>query len=232
MRQLPLGVRLNDSAVLETYFPGPNEEAVSFVERVATGGADSGAWLWGVSGSGKTHLLQAACRAAESSARSAGYLPMDQLVAHGPDVLEGWYDRNLVALDSIECVAGRPDFEAALFKFFNDLHASGGRLLIATQCAPANLPIQLADLKSRLAWGVIYQLERLDDDQCVSALKLRARHRGLEMPDATARYLMRRLPRNIATLCDWLDRLDIASLAAQRRLTVPFVRGVLKTDEP
>jgi DnaA family protein len=105
-------------------------------------------------------------------------------------------------------------------------------LLIATQCAPANLPIQLADLKSRLAWGVIYQLERLDDDQCVSALKLRARYRGLEMPDATARFLMRRLPRDISTLCDWLDRLDIASLAAQRRLTVPFVRGVLEREEP
>ena len=230
MRQLPLGVRLNDSAVFETYSPGPNEEAVSFLERMAIGAADSGAWLWGISGSGKTHLLQAACRAAEIGARSAGYLPMDRLAKHGPGVLEGWHDRDLVALDSVESVTGNPGFETALFKHFNDLHASGGRLLIATQCPPANLPIKLADLKSRLAWGVIYQLERLDDDQCVSALKLRARHRGLEMPDATARYLMRRLPRDIATLCDWLDRLDLASLAAQRRLTVPFVRDVLNTE--
>jgi len=231
MRQLSLGVRLNDAAVFETYLPGPNEEAVSFVERLAAGGADSGAWIWGISGSGKTHLLQAACRAAGLAARNAGYLPMDKLAKHGPDVLEGWQDRELVALDSLESVAGSEVFEAAVFRLFNDLQAAGGRLLIATECSPGNLPIKLADLKSRLAWGVTYQLERLDDDQCVSALKLRARHRGLEMPDATARYLMRRLPREIATLCDWLDRLDIASLAAQRRLTVPFVRDVLNTAE-
>ena len=227
MRQLPLGVRLNDSAVFDTYFPGPNEEAMVFVRGVATGEADSGAWLWGPGGSGKTHLLQAACRAAESKALNAGYLPMDQLVRHGPEVLEGWQDRDLLAMDRIESIAGSPAFEAALFKLFNELHAAGGKLLIASQSAPTTLPVKLADLKSRLAWGVIYQLERLNDDQCVAALQLRARHRGLEMPDATARYLMRRLPRDIATLCDWLDRLDSASLAAQRRLTVPFVKVVL-----
>ena len=137
MRQLPLGVRLNDSAVFETYSPGPNEGGRFLsLSEWRSGGADSGAWMWGISGSGKTHLLQAACRAAELAARSAGYLPMDRLAKHGPGVLEGWHDRDLVALDSVESVAGNPrSSRPPLFKLFNDLQASGGRLLIATQCS-------------------------------------------------------------------------------------------------
>ena len=85
----------------------------------------------------------------------------------------------------------------------------------------------MPDLRSRLGWGLIYQLKVLDDQQRLQALQLRARQRGCEMPYETGRYLMRRLPRNMAALFDLLDQLDEASLVAQRKLTVPFVKSVL-----
>ncbi len=227
MQQLPLGVRLTDAAVFETFFPGPNSEALAFIRHLACGDTDSGAWLWGAKGAGKSHLLQAACRAIDSTGGGSAYLPMGQLESMGAEILHGWSDRKIVAIDDIDIVAGHEDFESALFGLFNDLQETGGKLLIASGAAPGTIPIKLPDLRSRLAWGAVFQLARLDDDECIAALQLRALHRGLEMPDATARFLMRRLPRDIATQCDWLDKLDTASLAAQRKLTVPFVSGVL-----
>jgi len=227
MRQLPLGVRLKDAAVFETYFAGPNVGAVAHLRSLSDGSGTGGVWLWGPAGSGKTHLLQAACRATDESGRAAVYLPLEALAEHGAAPFDGWGDRDLVAVDDLDAIAGQPALERALFRLYNDLHEQGGHLLVTSLAAPAEVSVELADLRSRLAAGATYRLRRLDDEACVEALRMRAAHRGLDLPPETARFLMRRLPRDMASLCGWLERLDHASLAAQRRLTVPFVRGVL-----
>jgi DnaA family protein len=98
---------------------------------------------------------------------------------------------------------------------------------VSADAAPAQLSLSLPDLRSRLGWGVVYQLKPLNDSQRMKALQLRARQKGCEMPDETAAYLLRRLPRDLPALFDLLERLDEASLAAQRKLTVPFVKSVL-----
>jgi DnaA family protein len=77
----------------------------------------------------------------------------------------------------------------------------------------------------------VFQLRLLDEDEQQEALKLHARIRGVELPDETARWLLRRFPRDMRTLYELLDTLDEASLVAQRRLTVPFIRSVLKESE-
>jgi DnaA family protein len=230
MRQLPLAVRLPDTALFSTYYPGPNDRAVAYLEELGQGRAAAGAWLWGGRGVGKTHLLQAACRAAGEGGVAALYLPLAQLADYGAAPLAGLGAQGLIAIDDLDRAAGRDGLERALFRLYNDLQDAGGKLLVASRAAPAELPIELADLRSRLGAGVVYQLRRLDDAECVEALRMRAAGRGLELPADTARFLMRRLPRDIGALCDWLDRLDRASLAAQRRLTVPFVRDVLARD--
>lgn len=229
MRQLPLGVRLRDSALFETYHPGPNARAVTYLTELAAGRAAAGAWLWGDRGTGKTHLLQAACRAADAAGVAAVYLPLAALAEFGAAPFAGLGTQGLVAVDDLDRAAGRAPLEGSLFRLYNELLDAGGRLLVASRAAPARLGIELPDLRSRLGAGVVYQLRRLDDDDCVEALRMRAAGRGLELPPETARFLMRRLPRDIASLCGWLDRLDAASLAAQRRLTVPFVRDVLES---
>jgi DnaA family protein len=230
MRQLPLGVRLPDTAVFSTFYPGPNDRAVAYLQELGRGRADAGAWLWGSRGVGKTHLLQAVCRAAGEAGVPAVYLPLAQLAEHGAAPFVGLGGQGLVAVDDLDRAAGRDALERALFRLYNDLQEAGGKLLVASRAPPAELPIELADLRSRLGAGVVYQLRRLDDAECVEALRMRAAGRGLELPADTARFLMRRLPRDIGALCGWLDRLDRASLAAQRRLTVPFVRDVLGRD--
>lgn len=230
MRQLPLGVRLRDTALFATYHPGPNAEAAAYLRRLADGGLAGGAWLWGGPATGKTHLLQAACAEAAARGRSAAFLPMGGLAGHGPGVLEGWPGEGLLALDELEAVAGDADLERALFGLYNRLAEEGGSLLVASRTAPAGLGLGLPDLRSRLAAGGVFRLEPLAEDERIEALRQRAAHRGLELPVETARFLLRRLPRDMASLCDWLERLDVAALAAQRRLTVPFVAEILRTE--
>lgn len=221
MRQLPLAVRLRDVAVFETFEPGPNGAAVGLLADPEKAGPSL--WLWGPEGSGKTHLLQAACAASVSAA----YLPASQILAAGPGVLEGWEDRALVCLDDIDLLAGRREWELAAFALFNELWERGGRLVASATAGPAVVQFLLPDLQSRLAWGGVFRLEPLSDEDRVRALRRRAAHRGLDLRIDAARYLLRRLPRDMRALCDWLDRLDAASLAAGKRLTLPFVRSVI-----
>jgi len=107
------------------------------------------------------------------------------------------------------------------------MHACAGGLLVATRAAPSALPFDLPDLVSRLGAGLVYQLRPADEEYSLQALQLRAGQRGFELPDDTARYLLKRMPRDLPALMSLLERLDSASLVAQRRLTVPFVKSVL-----
>jgi DnaA family protein len=227
MEQIPLAVKLHDAAVFSTFRDGPNQLAVEYLRSVATGEAQGGAWLWGAGATGKTHLLQAVCAAAGDAGRRAAYLPLDQLGAHGAAVLEGWETQNLVAVDGLDAVIGHRDVEAGLFSLYNALADQGGVMIAASRGAPSGLPFALQDLRSRLAAGAVFHVRPLEEADAAAVLRLRARHRGLELPDDVAAYLLRRVPRDMASLCEWLERLDVASLAAQRRLTVPFVREVL-----
>jgi DnaA family protein len=226
MRQLPLPVRLRDFAVFDTFEPGPNGAVVAWLADPSRPGP--AAWLWGPEGCGKSHLLQAACAARPGAA----YLPAAELLPAGPDALAGWEERGLVCIDDVDRLLGRRDWELALFGLFNALWERRGCLVVSAAAAPATLTFELPDLASRLAWGGVFHLLPLDDEARVAALRRRAAHRGLELPEDVARYLMKRLPRDMRALCDWLDRLDTASLAAGRRLTTPFVREVIASERP
>jgi DnaA-homolog protein len=221
MRQLPLAIRLPEFAVFDTFEPGPNGAVLAMLADPAAIGP--ALWLWGPEGHGKSHLLQAACAANPSGA----YLPMSELLEAGPAVLEGWEERKLVCIDDVDRLAGKADWELAAFTLFKRLWERGGCLVVSAATAPAATRFSLPDLRSRLAWGGVFRLASLSDEDRVAALRRRARHRGLELPADAARYLLRRLPRDMRALCVWLDTLDVASLAASRRLTLPFVKSVI-----
>ena len=93
--------------------------------------------------------------------------------------------------------------------------------------SPVNLPVQLPDLASRLTWGEVYQLAPLNDKQKIDVLQKAAYQRGIELPDETANFLFKRLERDMKTLFNALEKLDQASLQAQRKLTIPFVKEIL-----
>ena len=227
MRQLPLGVQLGVALRFETFHAGANGEAVAALRSLAAGPRRPPLWIYGPPGSGKSHLLQAACAEAGARGLTAAWLPLRALRADGPGLLSGFERLELVALDDLDAVAGDAAWERALFTFYNEFLERGGRLAAAAARAPAALPFGLPDLASRFAAAEVHRLAPLDEAEQAEALKRRARNRGLELPDETLTYLTRRAPRDFAALCRLLDELDLESLAAQRRLTVPFVRDWL-----
>ena len=135
-------------------------------------------------------------------------------------------------MDDLDAVVGRLEWERALFALLRELQDAGGRLVLAASAPPALLRWALPDLASRCAAGAVLQLRPLDESEQQAALRLRARVRGLELPDETLQWLQRRFPRDMRSLYELLDTLDEAALAAQRRLTIPFIREVLSAARP
>lgn len=224
--QLPLGITLPDSATFDNFYSGRNGAAVATVQACARG-QESAVSLHGSASCGKTHLLHAACRLASELGQRSVYLPLAELKRHGPDCLEGMADYPLVCLDDIDRVLGDASWEHGLFNLLNELRLNKRHYLIAARDTVAAMSIDLPDLRSRLQWGAPFVLQMLNDEERKQVLQQRARQRGLELPDDSADYLMRRAPRELSQLMRVLEQLDQASLAAQRRLTIPFLRDTL-----
>lgn len=243
--QIPLRFGWRDGLSFSNYFIGSsvaantadnaasytasNAEAVHLVQRTAEGGADAEhfLFLWGAASVGKSHLLQAACQHAAENRRTVAYLPMTELIDLSVEVFDGLEQMSLVCLDDVQLTAGKPEWEEALFHFYNRMRDAGGCLLVTANVAPSALAVALPDLQSRLSWGPVVQLNELDDAGKISALQLRAEGRGFELPDEVAQFLMRRSSRDMSSLFVLLDRLDEASLVQQRKLTIPFVRELI-----
>ena len=227
MRQLPLGIRLRDAATFANFVVGANAEALRHLRTWETTATGRGIYLWGVQGSGKTHLLQAVCHAASADGETAAYIPLNDIAELDPTCLEGLETMHCVCLDDVHAIAGDPAWEAGVFHLYNRVVSTGGRLLVAAARAPAHLGIVMPDLATRLGWGLALRLEVLTDEEKSAALQQRGVQRGLELGPQVADYLLRHCSRDMTDLFQLLDELDRASLAAQRRLTIPFVKETL-----
>ncbi|MEO0573837.1 MAG: DnaA/Hda family protein [Pseudomonadota bacterium] len=218
-RQIPLPVSLAVEARFQTYYAGANASAIAALQDLPS----PGIWLASQVGCGRSHLLQAV--AASHPAGNAMYLPLTRELPAAS--ITGFAVDAVVCLDDVHVVAGDAAWEQALFALYETLFSGGGRLLVSADDRPAQTGFVLPDLVSRFASLAFYQLQPLSDDALIDALQLRARFRGLELPDAAAAFLIKRLPREPAALFEWLRKLDLESLSAQRRLTLPFVRDTL-----
>ncbi|NIW24336.1 MAG: DnaA regulatory inactivator Hda [Gammaproteobacteria bacterium] len=223
--QLALPLALAPHARFTTFYEGGNAALIAHLRALDARGAGEAVWLWGTTGAGRSHLLQAAC--ADRIQRSAIYLPLAEHENLAPDVLDGLERLELVALDDVDHVAASAEWNLALFRLFNGLLAEGGALLLAADGPPAAIDFVLEDLASRAAAAAVYQLKPLDDADRLRALQMHAAARGLELSDAAGQYLLARVSRDMAALCGWLETLDTASLAAQRKLTIPLIRETL-----
>jgi len=187
-------------------------------------------WIWGRAGAGKTHLLQAACAATSAAGGAATYVDLEA-TGSAPALLEGCETLDLVCLDALDRVSAEAGWNEAIFRLYTLMQDGPGRLYVATTAPPASLRFQLPDLRSRLLAAAVHQLHELDEEAQIEALERRAARRGLELSHEAAAWLVHRMPRDMHSLCGVLDRLDEAALAAQRRLTVPFLRQVLETPQ-
>ncbi|MSR12177.1 MAG: DnaA regulatory inactivator Hda [Gammaproteobacteria bacterium] len=224
--QLTLGVTLDDNATFENFLIAEsNQQAVACLSDPAQ--QQQLVAIWGSHDAGLTHLLQAACHQQALEQRNALYLPMHDKANLHPEILEGANTLSLVCLDNVELIAGDAAWEAALFTAFNAIKDSDTQLLLAMNTAPAALPIQLPDLRSRLQSCLVFQIGALNDHEKLQALQLRAKNRGMELNDAVAEYILQRADRSSRALMQILDQLDATSLSQRRRLTIPLVKSTL-----
>ena len=225
-RQLALNVQLRDDATLENYLPSGTSELLlqSLQEQLSPRGEPI-IFVHGPVDSGRTHLLQAACHLAGAEAQ---YLPLAELQAYPPaEILQSIETLKLVCLDDLQAVLGQAEWERELFHLFNRARDNHCRLLVSADAAPRALEVDLADLRSRLGWGIVYRLPTVTDEQRQQLIIFRAARRGLSLAPEVASYIVSRAPRSMDSLLDLLDTLDKASLAEQRSLSIPFVKVTL-----
>lgn len=229
--QLPLALRYPPDQRLETFVRAP-AGAVEHLRTLAGGEAAASIsrdvlYLAGPAGVGKTHLLLATCATAEAAGRRAAYLPLIAAAGRVRDALLSLEGNDLIALDGIDIVAGNREDEIALFDAHNRARAAGMAIVYAARDIPDAIGLTLPDLRSRLGQATRITLAPLDDEGRRDVLQQRAQRRGLVLEDAALEWLLKRVGRELASLTSLLDQLDRASLAAQRRITVPFLKQTL-----
>lgn len=200
-----------------------NETIVSALQQWLCESQGGIFYLHGPSGSGRSHLLQAACRD-----QSAVYLPLQELHEHEPaQVLDGLEIAQLICLDDIDAVLSSDAWCEQIFYLFNRIAAAKHKLLVSAKQAAANIVCPLPDLRSRLSLGGGFRVAPLDDESIGPALRLRAHERGVDLGDDVVTYLLTRYSRSFDALLTLLNELDRHSMAEQKRITIPFVRKFL-----
>jgi DnaA-homolog protein len=224
--QLPLGFEPGELFTFESLVTGNNTVAAGLAQQTATGEGEKQLYIWGEAGMGKSHLLQATCNLAAKNSFTVCYLTRSEILGQSTDMFDGLEQVELICLDDIESWLIDDEWEMALFDLINRVRENDSRLMMSSTHPPDESFVKLPDLRSRLAWGPVFQLQQLSDKEKFQALHYRARQSGLELPENVADYLMKRYPRDMFGLFQRLAVLDKASMATQRRLTIPLVKSV------
>ncbi len=216
MTQLLLNIAPDWIPTLDNFVTGRNVELVSALRHALAGtGTERCIYLWGAAGSGKSHLLQATV----GQARKAGQTAIC-LCGAVPDALQ------VAAVDDVDSLDDTA--QIALFERFNQMRESGGLLLVSGAMAPARLNLR-DDLRTRLGWGLIYQVHALDDAEKARALEGHAQARGLDLPQEVIQYLLRHGRRDLPSLLATLESLDKLCLRLQRPASVPLLKELLNS---
>ncbi len=230
VQQLPLALRYPPDQRLDSFIAAPAGCVAQLRALAAAPGAD---WVYlsGAGGSGKTHLALALCAATEQAGRRAVFLPLVAAAGRMRDALDALEGSDVAVLDGLEAIAGQREDEVALFDFHNAARAAGLNVLYTARGMPDAIGLVLPDLRSRLSQCTRVNLQLLDDEGRKALLRDRAHRRGLVLEESAIDWLMTRKERDPASLVALLERLDRASLAAQRRITVPFLRAVVEARD-
>jgi DnaA family protein len=197
MKQLLLDIKPAAPPTLQNFVVGRNAEAISSLTDAFDGKPPQFIYVWGESGCGKSHLLQAC--------KSLGAKVVD--------------DVHLLNNDA----------QIDLFNQYNQLKEAGEWMITAGLHAPTHMGLR-DDVATRLAWGLVYQLQPMNDIEKATALKQHAFERGMKLPDEVVGYCLRYLRRDLPTLMATLDALDEWSLTMQKPITVPMLRKLLQLN--
>lgn len=224
---LPLEGRRPDR--FEDFVPGRNGAVLQALQELVPAGGRC-LFLSGAAGSGKTHLLNAACNQLNEQGRQAFYIALGRLPEQAAAGLADLDYMDLVCVDDIDLIAGQRSWEEALFHCFNRLREQGGSLVVSSSKPLSALEFSLPDLASRLAWDLRLQLQLLDDAGKAEVMQRWARSHDIHLPEEVQNYLLSRGARELPALLALLAALREAALSSKRRITIPLAREVLRSD--
>ncbi len=230
MKQLPLPIRLDQRASFDNFIVGDNRQALTALRHLSSPDGEPQVYLWGSEPVGKSHLLQGLCLHAVKLGMPAMLLPLSSFGSHDHAVLENLERYSIVCLDDIDHVCGLTGWAEALFHLINRLRQQGTRLVLTAHAPPDGLETPLPDLASRLAWGPVFRLSPLRDDDLIRFVIRRGEGQGVTIPPEVVDYLIKFTRRDVMAMIEWVDRLDREALAQQRRVTVPFVRTLVTSS--
>ncbi len=226
-KQLPLQFEFRANQTFEDFFPGNHSEVLNHLLNASVGLGERQVFIWGLSGLGKSHLLQACCHRAQNAGLSSFYFSLSALELPDPELLTGLEMFDVVCFDNMEQIAGNTAWEEAFFNFFNRHRDQDHSLIMSANCAPNQIAIQLPDLKTRLNWGLTLKLQTLSDNDKIKALIFKADKMGFQISTQVGHFLLTHYERDLPSLWALLTKLDQASLAAKRKLTIPFLKQIL-----
>jgi DnaA family protein len=228
--QLALQFEFNATQTFDSFFPANNTELVDHLKQSIDIIGERQVFIWGDSGLGKSHLLQACCHRAKCQKLDSFYFSLSPLYLPDPELLIGLESFDLVCFDNIEHIAGNKDWEHAFFNFYNLQRDQGNLLMLSASCKPNEIDIKLPDLKTRLNWGLTLKLQPLNDLDRITALIFKADQMGFEISSQMGQFLLTHYDRDLSSLWNLLKKLDHASLVAKKKLTLPFLKKIINEE--
>ena len=226
MKQIALDIGLAPGPTLHNFFAGPNLDAVQHLQLWAGNDKRSPvpSYVWGESGSGKTHLLRAVQATLRDHGSAVGWL--DATVAEPTAFDDAW---RVVILDDVHLYTAVQQ-QGAFNWVVNATTPCDGQqrwVLAAGSVPPSDLVLR-DDLRSRLGWGHIFQLQVLSETERRAVLRQQADERGVFLSDEVMDFMLNRFSRDLSSLIQLLDQLDAYALQTQRAITIPLIKAMLE----
>ena len=227
MKQIALDIGLAPGPTLKNFFAGPNQATLQHLQLWVSNDKRSPVptYLWGLSGSGKTHLLRAAQASLREQGCDVGWL--DASVAEPTSFNDSWH---VVILDDVHLYTAVQQ-QAAFNWFVNATAPSDAQqrwVLAAGSVPPSDLALR-EDLRTRLGWGHIFQLQVLSEPERRAVLRQQADERGVFLSDEVMDFMLNRFSRDLSSLIQLLDQLDGYALQTKRVITIPLIKAMLET---
>lgn len=225
--QIPFQFGNNQQHDLVTFLQGENQNLLHLLKSIASNEKPHCHYLWGSKGMGKTHLLQAVSKQADELNLHVAYIPLKQLNDISVEILHDLGDLDIVCVDDLECISGHREWQQGLTWLYNELRDNEHSLVMSANTSPTNILLEVDDLKSRLGWDQVSQIKPPSDELKIQILKQKAELRSFELSDDVVEFIIRRIDRDLGTLIEVLDKIDHASLAEKRKITIPFVKKLI-----
>ncbi|NOQ37226.1 MAG: DnaA regulatory inactivator Hda [Methylococcaceae bacterium] len=226
--QFPLQFEFQANQGFNTFFPASNQEIMTELQELVSGAGEQQIFLYGEDGFGKSHLLQACCQLAHKKGMSPFYYPFNKKNLPTLSMFEGLEEVELVCFDNVSEITGDLDWEQTFLNFLNQHLENNNRLVLAARSHPQDIAVKLPDLKNCLNAGLALKLEPLEETEIVEALIYKASYMGITISRKVGHFLVTHYASDMPSMWVLLGQLDKATLSAQRKLTIPFLKQILE----